>query len=177
PSDLSGSLSCRASTCLAAAGNQLGSGRPLLARSVNGGASWTVSALCRTWHRGAVPGVRVLFSVTCPTTTFCLATASSTSTKSTNGRPPGLVVMSNDGGRTWTTVLHLPVGVQPLSAQCVTATTCMIGGDWQQLGGLWTTTNGAKNWTEHVLPKSIPAMAGFSCLSESNCLIWANVAF
>ncbi len=110
-------VSCAAPTCVA-----VGS-KGLVARSVDGGA---------TWSAGQAPTTVDLEAVSCTSSTRCLAAGAE-----------GAVLTSVDGGATWS-ASALPNGEMILGLACPTPSACTAVGSG---GTITTTADGGAHWT------------------------------
>ena len=135
-----------------------GSGPGAVLGTTDGGATWTPQAL--------PAGVPLLSSITCPSTTTCLAAGTSVDSATTTSA----VVGTTDGGTTWVN-LPLPTGATSLSTvDCGSPSTCVVLGATSSGAGAWATTDGGQQWTTATVPSGVTSLAGVSCPTSTTCV-------
>ena len=98
-------------------------------------------------------------AISCATTIDCMAVES------------GEVVVTTNGGTSWTTE-NAPAGIGQINAiSCSSATTCTVVGYGAQsnLPVIAATTNGGTSWTNQTAPQGLLQLTGISCPSTSTC--------
>jgi photosystem II stability/assembly factor-like uncharacterized protein len=120
-------LSCTSTgTCLVAGYTPTtpGHGQGAIALSTDGGMTWTAAT---------VPsGTGLLQSATCLNPTRCLAAGTTSNTVSDVVPAKGLLLVSADGGHTWSDATSSPPVGDVYGVGCPSATACaMVGTDWQ----------------------------------------------
>jgi photosystem II stability/assembly factor-like uncharacterized protein len=104
-----------------------------------------------------------LTAVTCPTTTQCYAVGETTF-------KTGMVLVSADGGSTWTQY-NVPTGVGTLSAiACSTGSSCVAVGGTSVI----TTTDSGTSWAPKTLGQNALTMA--TCPSATECIVGGSDA-
>jgi hypothetical protein len=164
-------LSCIADndTCLVAGYVPAGAG--------HGGGALTVSIDGgQTWTSATVPaGVGLLRSVTCATSTSCLAAGTVSTTVSGVTPAKGQLLQSVDGGHTWTTASVPPVD-DTHGLACPSAQRCaMVGTDWAGnpavgAGAVAQSHDGGQTFTPSssaYVPLSLTAL---SCPTSVGCI-------
>jgi len=136
---------------------------PLILGTANGGTTWTMQQ--------AGPGVFYLTTVSCGSTSSCVALGIST-------LGVQISLATTDGGKTWFQT-ELPAGFEEYAISCPSATTCFAAGD-NALSGprsamVIRTTDGGTSWSNMTLPASFAAVryvvdgAFISCPTTSAC--------
>ena len=124
-----------------------------------------------TWSPESVPGAaNVLNVISCPTASDCVAVGAGYVPGGVLTHP-GVVVVTTDGGTTWTTP-NLPGATTALyGVSCPTASDCFAvsanGG-----GSVVATTDGGTTWNRQKLPSTVQDLTSISCPTASNC--WAG---
>jgi photosystem II stability/assembly factor-like uncharacterized protein len=136
------------------------------ARSTNQGATWT--------RGGALPAGVAPTGLRCPSTSVCLATGTMPTTP---GHGAGVIVLSSDGGATWTNS-PLPSGVGILrDVTCATGICVAVGTPSTAMTGfvpaggqLLTSRDGGSTW--QVLPVAAHDDAfGVACPEPKVCVV------
>lgn len=130
--------------------------------SADGGASWT----------SVFTGSDFLGSISCPTTTNCLAVG-----ETINSTPT--VVSTSNGGASWQTrspSLTLPYA-DLTDASCATAASCtVVGFGWPSTAGtnqqpvVASTADGGSSWQQGTLPTTSLFPTAVACPSTSTCI-------
>jgi photosystem II stability/assembly factor-like uncharacterized protein len=134
-----------------------------LARSVNGGASWTELP----WSNSLS-----LLSLSCPTTRTCFVIA----VDAVNGATATSLVIQRDGnaGRSATTIKTIPTaGESAASISCPSVTTCMAVDSSSDRTTVLLTSSGGTSWAAHALPSNVGPSIGVSCSGASDCVVAA----
>ena len=114
-----------------------------------------------TWSQGSLPsGIHGVWSMSCGDRIDCIADAMSfPASRSTPRRcsegsycPTAVtdVIMTTDGGHTWTIASHFPSGALP-TMSCVTASTCWAAGSTLDVPGGFLTIDGPQGQQKPVL--------------------------
>ena len=130
----------------------------------------------RIWQRGGnLPaGLQDAGSLTCVTGGPCLVTGV---TATTAGHGQGAIVISADGGATWTAA-NVPAKTGLLqSVVCATVTSCMAAGTTSSTisaivpakGEMLTSQDGGQTWRQSPAPPSIDDVYGVACPSPRIC--------
>ena len=178
PGGLAGvsSLACTAASSCLAAGNMPttpGKGAAAVAVTSDGGMTWTPA----TMPSGAGP----LHGVACPAPDECLAVGSRSPSTIGVSQGPGEVLVSTDGGGTWTTGAAPASVADAFAAACPTASRCsVVGTGWTTAnppgptGAAASTTDGGGTWlagSVRYLPLGLVAV---SCPSATQCVAAGN---
>ncbi len=100
-----------------------------------------------------------LNSVSCPTSTFCVAVGADSDSN-------GVASTSKNGGTSWSQVA-LASGEPDLNAvDCESASQCVAVGT----GAIVRTTNGGKKWTSYAVPTSDTTLLGVNCPNLTTCV-------
>ncbi|HTW08954.1 MAG TPA: hypothetical protein VME46_15675 [Acidimicrobiales bacterium] len=160
-----GDVSCASSTCVA-----VGIMGMALAVSQDNGMSWSSSP---------VPaGVTTLQSVSCASRSHCTAVGEYLEPAPTDTRP-GVVVVTDDGGRSWTRQATTMVG--PLvGVSCENASSCVAIGSAGLHGSITgsfalTTANAGRSWASAAIAGSALDLSGVSCPSAQHCVAVGSV--
>jgi hypothetical protein len=166
PADTIGTyMTCQSSSCIS-----VGSG---LLQTVDGGATWALEG---------TTGTNTTFdSADClPTTTTCLAVGTNTGGVSTPTLP-GELVISTDGGSSWTNSTALPASTATIrQVACGSSTTCFVTGYPPSGDGPLLTlmsTNAGTSWTSVTGPAGFAYTSSFfgamdlACMSATTCII------
>ena len=152
------SLSCHRNHCVAVGAslfimnNSLPVGRVLY--SDDDGLSWEAASL--------PAGLGWLSAVTCTSANHCVAVGSRTSRK--GGVSPPVIIVSNDGGRSWSPSILPRTAKGPVDdLSCGTASWCAATSGTQEL----VSQDGGVTWQLHGLPLSAGAL---SCVANGVCL-------
>jgi hypothetical protein len=158
-------MTCQSSSCIS-----VGSG---LLKTVDGGATWVLEP---------TTGMNTTFnSAGClPSTATCLAVGTNTGGVNTPTLP-GELVISTDGGSSWTSSSALPASTATIrQVACGSATTCFVTGYPSSGSGplvtLMTTDAGA-SWTSVTGPAGFAYTSSFfgaldmACTSATTCII------
>ncbi len=157
-------VSCPSATTCFAVGTT-STGTPCLLSSIDGGSTWTESALPANIADGGRN------AIACPTTTSCVVGGSLSTGDS-------VLAVTTDGGSTWTEPswstpspsLQVYDGFNRIS--CMSATTCYAnpGGPGLTL----ETTGNLTSWAPLALPAAVEGTGAITCTSVSDCLLSAN---
>jgi photosystem II stability/assembly factor-like uncharacterized protein len=152
------SVSCSSATICVAVGAwspAAGPSAAVVIRSTDGGSGWS--------HVTIPSGVATLQSVTCPTTSSCVAaTGGSASTPS--------ILYSTDGGETWSTSgVPTTSGVRIESISCAPASFCLGAGFDGNSNLIATSTDGGATWS-FATGSGTPQLLGVSCSSATTCM-------
>ncbi len=135
-----------------------------LARSVNGGASWTELP----WSNSLS-----LLGLSCPTTRTCFVIA----IDAVNGANATSLVIQRDGnaGRSTTTLKTIATaGQSAASISCPSLTTCMAVDSNSDRTTVLLTASGGTVWTTHPLPSNVGPAIGVSCSGIAVCVVAAS---
>jgi photosystem II stability/assembly factor-like uncharacterized protein len=133
------------------------------------------------WHLAGYTGPNSLnvqgsagtgaYELQCPTTTTCYSTEPVVVSQTVV--PNGTIEVSNDGGRTWRSVLNEP-GADLSGLTCPAEFDCAVTGENFQQGSLtdtmYTTSNGGQSWTTHVLPGGSLTSSLLWCATPEDCI-------
>ena len=81
-----------------------------------------------------------------------------------------MVVVTTDGGTTWTTETLPGAKFAPAGLSCATTTDCFALGDTNGLAVL-ATTDGGTTWTTETLPSHLGNLRDISCATASTCWV------
>jgi photosystem II stability/assembly factor-like uncharacterized protein len=113
---------------------------------------------------GALQGYGAFDSVTCPSTSLCVAVGGDSNLS-------GNVATSNNDGGSWTTSA-VPTGLPEMkSVSCSSASHCVAVGS----GVAITSIDGGATWSAHSIPTSNTALLGVSCPSGTETCIGVGV--
>jgi hypothetical protein len=99
-------------------------------------------------------GVDQVYNVSCPSVSHCVAVGAD-----------GAVIVSNNGGTSWTTVNSLPDVLSGIS--CPTTARCVAVGGFSIL----TSINGGISWTKRSQPSKLPmSLNDIACASANACV-------
>ncbi len=116
-----------------------------------------------SWTSRTVPsGVSELDAISCASARDCVATGT---TKSGSG----VVVVTSNGGTTWTSHSSASLGV----VSCPSTSDCWATGSLTNGPTKWwmyVTTNGGTTWRPQTLPKPVTWVSGVSCSNTKDCL-------
>lgn len=146
------SLSCpAASLCVAL-------GATYALRSTDAGTTWSAVSLA-----SALGTKATLEGIACPTTSTCIAVGARS--RVTTGGSAGIVLVTSDGGGTWSPGV-LPVWIGGLSSvACATTTSCVaVGAD------LLVTSDAGQSWVNRPVSGGIDGLTSISCASTSTCV-------
>jgi len=100
-----------------------------------------------------------LGSITCPTTSTCLAAGESALGAATVGR-------TTDGGSTWS--FSAVRGAYDLDqVTCASASRCLLAGSAGSRGAIFTSSNSGLSWSPVPLPAGTDAVSGIGCAPSS----------
>ncbi len=111
-----------------------------------------------TWKQVSFPSGVSLYSISCVSSSFCMAAGDNSSN--------GTVVLSYNGS-TWKQV-SLPSGITLGSVSCPTITFCMAAGDNSSNNTVVLSYNGS-SWTQVSFPSGV-SLYSISCVSSSFCM-------
>jgi hypothetical protein len=147
--------------------------RGAVLRTLDGGRVWSLAATLPK-------GVGRLVGISCPTKTFCMAVGVGTAVTR------AIAVISNDAGRTWSTVA-VPKGEEELNlVACTTRQSCIAEGEVEAAIGdpsggsrlsIITTVNGGATWKQRSItsstaaPLGVPYFSGLTCATATHCLL------
>ncbi len=128
-----------------------------------------------TWTSSALPvGVSRLWSVSCPTSTDCVATGYVETTAGASTTWNSISIVSTDSGLTWTLHNMQMPNNNYLYLNCASATICYASGfdrRGNKYASLAISRDGGATWTYSSMPLSAEASPEFpECSSSSNCL-------
>lgn len=138
-----------------------------------------------TWHTNWAPAPALTSSLrlTCPTTMQCYAPVEVGSSVPSNKNE---IMMTTDGGITWTFVTPAPAGSASSideynSVSCTSASTCWIAGEVMPTGRLsssqaaiWATSDAGQTWTPVPLPIKLGIIFQVACNAPASCLAVAQ---
>jgi photosystem II stability/assembly factor-like uncharacterized protein len=148
----------------------------LVWRSTDGGVTWHTD-----W--APAPALDSTLRLTCPTTLQCYATVAVGSSIPSNKNE---IMMTNDGGITWTFATPAPTGSTSSideynSVSCTNASTCWIAGEVMPTGRLgssqaaiWATSDAGKTWMSVPLPFKLGIIFQVVCKAPASCLAVAQ---
>ncbi len=132
-----------------------------LASTGNSGSSWS--------NVGLPIDIKVLNQITCPTTSFCIATG-------TNSNGNIEYALTTDSGSTWVLTTLSSYSFKPKIAKCSTSQICfIIGSDSQNIAQGIITINGGASWAQITFPTGF-SVSSLSCPSSSDCYIAGNTS-
>lgn len=129
------------------------------------------------WRTAAVPVGYTAWAVACTTTATCVAAGSDLTAEPSPGSyvpPTPAVLVSVDGGATWSAG-QLPPGMWRLAATaCVSTTMCFAAG-WDQarpsVGGvIFETRTGGTTWTRVATNFTLPVLNRIVCPDDNHCV-------
>jgi photosystem II stability/assembly factor-like uncharacterized protein len=144
------SVSCPSAAVCLAVGNSAAA-----VKTIDGGANWSQLTLPSNVYQNAFT------SISCPSTTTCLAHES------------GGIVVTTDGGATWTTVSTKPT-LDSWAISCPSATICYTGG---LAGALAATSDGGNSWSTLAYTVTSAPLTRIKCPSPSTCFAVGNEGF
>ncbi len=160
------SMSCPSSTTCVATGTALpaggGTATPWIVDTANGGTSWTTSTPPST-----PPGLDALTSVSCTSSTTCLAVSPGNYDTTTP-----IAIETTDGGSSWTSLTGFPSGAGALDGiSCPTATGCTAVGAARlgQVATILQTTDGGKTWSTKAAPEGMAQLPAIGCYGTFRC--------
>ncbi len=114
-------------------------------------AAWTTDSGA-AWYATAPPGVASLSDVSCPSTSYCYASGSSSSGN-------GVVLLTQDHGRSWKSVS--PPGSYPMwnAISCPSQNMCVLAGNT----AIFVTINYGKSWQQAEIPSNVTNINTVSC--------------
>jgi len=131
--------------------------KPAAFTTSNGGASWKASSVPNS------AGVGLLESVSCPTTSQCVAVGPSVG--ATTPGTESLVLVSSDGGATWSSAPAPPDLLDAVS--CGSATDCVTIGELHA----FVSVDGGLTWYSYDLPNQLDGtVTGISCTNAADCV-------
>ena len=139
---------------------------PSVVSTSNGGSSWAPTT-------GSIPpGIAFLDSISCPSSTECVAVGAGLSSPSTS---PAQIAVTTDGGTTWSPVSVS--GVDELAGvSCPTTSACTAVGYGSSGGAVIistadadTTASGGSTWTPATVPSGVSYLGAVSCPSSTTC--------
>jgi photosystem II stability/assembly factor-like uncharacterized protein len=145
-------------------------------RSTDGGMSWQTN-----W--ATAPALAPSLRLTCPTTMQCYAPVEVGSSVPSDKNE---IMMTNDGGITWTFVTPASTGSASSideynSVSCTSASTCWIAGEVMPTGRLgssqaaiWATSDAGQTWTSVPLPIRLGIIFQVVCNAPASCLAVAQ---
>jgi len=148
----------------------------LVWRSTDGGITWNSN-----W--APAPALASSLRLTCPTTLQCYAPVAVGSRIPSNKNE---IMMTNDGGITWTFATPAPAGSATSideynSLSCTSASTCWIAGEVMPTGHLgtsqaaiWVTSDAGQTWTSVPLPIKLGIIFQVVCNAPAACLAVAQ---
>jgi len=148
----------------------------LVWRSSDGGVTWQTN-----W--APAPALESSLRLTCPTTLQCYAPVDTGTTV-----PGGTeeIMMTQDGGNTWTFENPAPTAPSPSineynSVSCTSESTCWISGEVLPTGRLgssqaamWATSDAGQTWTSVPLPVKLGIIFQVDCNAPASCLAVAQ---
>jgi hypothetical protein len=128
------------------------------------------------WRLVTVPsGIFSVNSLSCPTTSRCLAVGSTGDAQTGHG----VVLRSLDGGRSWQRLVAPGASNSLTSISCVSASTCVVTGGLDTphyvQPTVFLTTNAGATWGDEVVPGAEFANA-VACARANFCLMSASVS-
>ena len=161
-------------TCIAVGGNPAGNDvKGVAISTLDAGRSWRVMP--------ALPeGVGVLNSVSCPTTSFCMAVGVSSDGST------GVALVTSSSGQRWKR-LSLPKDERGLAlVTCTTSHSCIAQGTREAVSGVFdsgerlsivTTSDSGTTWKQSAPPEvdlttgGFPILKGVACPSSTRCFL------
>ena len=148
-------------------------------RSTNGGMTWQTD-----WV--PAPALASNLRLTCPTALQCYVPVAVGSSFSSYKNE---IMMTSDGGITWTFSTPAPTGSASTIAEydsvsCTSASTCWIAGEVMPSGHLgssqaaiWVTSDAGQTWTSVPLPIKLGIIFQVACNAPASCLAVAQPPF
>jgi photosystem II stability/assembly factor-like uncharacterized protein len=137
-------------------------------KTTNGGATWETGSVPGGEPIGQVgPNLNVLNSISCPTVLNCTAVG----LESTSGGETDSIIMTSNGGITWTTQTASNDGTGLTAVSCFNTSNCTAvanGMSSAQNSNVISTTDGGSSWANQPLPFDV-ALLAVDCLSPSQC--------
>lgn len=123
-----------------------------------------------SWRHVSLPiDSTPLSSVSCPTTTLCVAVGYA-----------GLILRSFDGGRSWiSAATHLGTNVDLNGVACSNATICVTLGSLQRVSGVHAgrvipvalnSSNGGATWRWSRIPRGVDPFSSVACPTSTTCV-------
>ncbi|TMC51113.1 MAG: hypothetical protein E6J14_01365 [Chloroflexi bacterium] len=181
-------LSCPSSSRCVTIAIDLGLRAQKTLLTTDGGHSWSATALPGdaepdndsddSWATGALPGSRpnelIVSSISCPTTSRCVAAGGSSSLGS---RPKTLLLYSTDGGASWgETTLPSGLAAQLDAVSCPSASRCVVVGSASGVGMALFSADGGASWLQAAVPGSLVELDAVSCWTPSDCVSVSGLA-
>jgi len=150
-----------------------GKGAGTLATTSDGGSNWTLSVIPQ--------GIGLLHGVSCSTTQQCVAVGTMSTTATDVALGKGVILRSQDGGQTWTTVATPPGIDDAFAVSCPTPKLCAaVGTVWTPtnpptpIGGVVTSNDGGMSWvTPHALYLPV-GLVSVDCARARSCVAVGN---
>jgi photosystem II stability/assembly factor-like uncharacterized protein len=154
------------SHCLGVSGVSLSSSATGFAATSDDGATWSIRPL---------PNNLPVALLACPTLSHCIGTSPSSATaaiSSTPGQDTVNIVVTFDGGATWTTPSPTDLeGVGPVSCADSMRCVAVLEPSLSRLGELFSTSDGGRSWRLASSPTRTPQDGPFGCPSVSRCYL------
>ena len=135
----------------------------------DGGATWTQAQLPAGHYPQGAVGIPTFAGLVCMSRTNCLLVGGIEAQSGYSG----LIMVSADGGKSWSFAV-LPPGAAKMNAiSCPTALQCVaVGGDFTRDGHslILTTTDGGQNWVAPPAPTIVTGLEGVSCPTTTTCV-------
>ena len=132
--------------------------------SASSGAAWAVSE-----EYPAAPANAALSSITCPSANDCFVVG----TEGPQGTD-GVVLLTTDGGLSWTTQTLSSSQANSLSdIACTSTSDCLAVGDVGSVSTsaiILATSDGGSTWVGDTIPTGITRLTGIACSSTDDCV-------